>query len=172
MRKDSHAHRALCSIVHNPRLLKDIRMLANFCHTGALEAFHSLLLKYAPKRTEFDYNAMECRLQLAALDHNHNVDRKQATIQKPRKGTGPAGDLRYRTRFSKATQQWIVEPIKEAKSFKFVENLLVDVVDLKRNGDLVKKQRPAHIPKKVAKIEHPNKAELVSKHKSRMGNCS
>ena len=170
LKKDSNAHRALCSVVLNSRLLKDIRMLANFCHTGALEAFHSLLLKYAPKRTEFDYNSMECRLQLAALDHNYNVNRKQATIKQPRKGSGAVGDARYRTRFSKATQQWIVEPVLESKSYKFAENLLVDVMQLKATGEnLVKKQQPTHIPKNIAKKERPDKGELLQKHKSRMG---
>ena len=31
---DSHKHDALVNVVHNKRFLKDIRQLANFCHTG------------------------------------------------------------------------------------------------------------------------------------------
>ena len=169
LKKDSPAYVALCTIALNPRLLKDIRMLANFCHTGALEAYHSLILKYAPKRTEFDFNAMEGRLQLAALDHNANTNRKQAVVRKPRKGTGAKGEARFRTRFSKATQRWVAEPVLEQKSYQFARNLLCDVVDKKKTGgQCERKVRPAHIPENIAKIERPNKAELVSKQVTRM----
>ena len=57
-------------------------MLTGFHHTGALEVFHSLLLKYCPKRQHFSYIGMQARIELAILDHNYNTDRKQATTKK------------------------------------------------------------------------------------------
>ena len=60
------------------RLLRDIKILNGFHHTGSLEVFHSLLLKYCPKQQHFSYDGMQARIELAILDHNYNTDRKQA----------------------------------------------------------------------------------------------
>ena len=51
-------------------LEKDIRQLSEFCHTGSLEVYHSLMLKYVPKRQEFYSDQMWTRTALAAMDHN------------------------------------------------------------------------------------------------------
>jgi len=56
-------------------------MLTGFHHTGALEVFHSLLLKYCPKRQHFSYVGMQGHIELAILDHNYNTNRKQATTK-------------------------------------------------------------------------------------------
>lgn len=46
----SPAHNALKEVVLNKTLLKDIRQLNEFCHTGSVEVYHSLMAKYCPKR--------------------------------------------------------------------------------------------------------------------------
>ena len=61
-------------------LRNDIKKLNLFCHTGELENYHGFLLKYAPKHIQFSYEGMVARLELAALDHNANVGRQQATV--------------------------------------------------------------------------------------------
>ena len=83
MKKGSDVHKAFVEVVTHKVLLKDIRMLVHFCHTGALETFHNLILKNASKRQEFAYCQMEARIQLAALDNNHNAGREQAVVQRP-----------------------------------------------------------------------------------------
>ena len=50
-----------------------------FYHTGSLEVFHSLLLKYCPKWQPFNYDGMEAHIELAILDHNYNTQHQQAT---------------------------------------------------------------------------------------------
>ena len=67
---------------HNKTLLRDIKMLTGFHHTGALKVFHSLILKYCPKRQHFSYIGMQARIELAILDHNYNTNRKLATTNK------------------------------------------------------------------------------------------
>jgi hypothetical protein len=54
MKKGSKAHNALKEVVLNKHLRNDIKYLSEFCHIGNLEVYHSLLLKYVPKRQEFD----------------------------------------------------------------------------------------------------------------------
>ena len=47
------AHNALHKVALQNTLLRDIKNLTGFHHTGLLEVFHSLLLKYCPKRQHF-----------------------------------------------------------------------------------------------------------------------
>ena len=82
LRSGSLVHRTLKNIVYNKTLLRDIKMLTGFHHTGALEVFHSLILKYCPKRQHFSYVGMQVHIELAILDHNYNTNRKQATTKK------------------------------------------------------------------------------------------
>ena len=82
LRSGSLVHRTLKNVVYNKTLLWDIKKLTGFQHTGALEVFHSLLLKYCPKRQHFSYIGMQARIELAILDHNYNANRKQATTKK------------------------------------------------------------------------------------------
>ena len=79
LRSGSLVHSTIKNVVCNKNLLRDIKMLTSFQHTGALEVFYSLLLKYCPKRQHFSYKGMQARIELAILDHNYNIKRKQAT---------------------------------------------------------------------------------------------
>ena len=80
LKPGSPAHVALEDVVTNKRLLKDLEKLTDFGHTGALEVYHSLLLKYCPKREHFSYKGMIARTRLAALDNNANTGREQAVV--------------------------------------------------------------------------------------------
>ena len=81
LRLGSAAHNALRKVVLQDTLLRDMKKLCGFHHTGLLEVFHSLLLKYCPKRQHFSYVGMQARIELAILDHNYNTRRKQATTK-------------------------------------------------------------------------------------------
>ena len=65
----SSAYIALEEVVLNKKFLKDIEKLREFHHTGELEVYDSLLLKYVPKRLHFSYKGMVARTQLAVTDH-------------------------------------------------------------------------------------------------------
>ena len=85
LRSGSVAHNALRKVVLQDTLLRDMKKLTGFHHTGSLEVFHSLLLKYCPKRQHFSYVGMQARIELAILDHNCNTQRKQATTKAGKK---------------------------------------------------------------------------------------
>ena len=51
----------LTDILESKYLLKDMRMISPIYQTSSLEAFHSLLLRFAPKHTAFGYLAMYAR---------------------------------------------------------------------------------------------------------------
>ncbi|XP_051952543.1 uncharacterized protein LOC127622482 [Xyrauchen texanus] len=66
------------NIITRTALLKDVRQLSPQHQTFSLEAYHSLILHFAPKHTGFSYVGMYSRLLLAALHYNHNANRETA----------------------------------------------------------------------------------------------
>ena len=83
LRLGSASHNTLRKIVLKDSLLRDnfMKKLSGFHHTSSLEVFHSLLLKYSPKRQHFSYVGMQAHIELTILDHNYNAQRKQATTK-------------------------------------------------------------------------------------------
>ncbi|CAG0887850.1 unnamed protein product, partial [Cyprideis torosa] len=75
-------------IVEDKRLLSNMERSCCYLFTSALEAFHSLKLKYAAKLVHYQYIAMEARIMLAVMDHNENVNRKKKDT--------PVGSMRFR----------------------------------------------------------------------------
>ena len=120
---------ALEDVINNTRLLKDMEKLTEFHHTDALEVFHSLMLKYLPKRKHFTYSRMLAGTQLAALDHNHNCSRAQVV----KSGTCK-GQQRFKVEKPKANKSWVCKPIKEPKFYKHLSGMLDDVVKAKQSG--------------------------------------
>jgi ribonucleotide reductase alpha subunit len=62
-------------------LIKALDQMTKAKHTGALEVYHSLLLKYNEKRNHFSKEETFVRTAMAAMDNNYNVSRSQAMIQ-------------------------------------------------------------------------------------------
>ena len=120
----SPAYVALEDIVLEKRLLKDLGKVTEFCHTGNLEVYHSLMLKYCPKRQHFSHKGMLARTQLTALDHNANCGREHALVEAGER----RGEARYKVSFPKAQKQWVVKPIRAKKSYTHVFRLMDDVV--------------------------------------------
>ena len=162
----SPAHVALEEVVLQPKLLKDLARATDFCHTGGLEVYHSMTLKYCPKREHFSFKGMVARTQLAALDNNHNTGRNQAVIQK-----GPrSGEARYRKCFPKMHKRWVVKPVLEKKSYTFLPELQLKVLQLCEGGMEVAHIAPideVDLPRNIASVPAPDKGELIQRHRSR-----
>ena len=67
-------HLASEEVVLNTKLLKDLAKLTDFCHTGKIEVYHSMMLKYCWKQEHISYKGMVARTQLAVLDNNANAE--------------------------------------------------------------------------------------------------
>lgn len=160
LKAGSAGHVALEDIVYNPKFLKDLSKLTQFCHTGELESYHSMLLKYCPKREHFPYNGMLARFQLAAIDHNAHSERPQAKTN--------TGEPRYKVSRPKTQKKWVVKPIKEKKSYQHVEVMMEDLVKAVQEGSLNDEESPTKdIPRNITGSLPPNKDELIQRHKSR-----
>ncbi|XP_035037101.1 uncharacterized protein LOC118123687 isoform X1 [Hippoglossus stenolepis] len=89
----------------NKRALKDVEKLSLQNQTSSLEAFHSVILSFAPKNVVFPFIGMLCRLYLSAMHFNENADRTQETTS--------SGKPIYKIKFPKANRgQCTAKPVK------------------------------------------------------------
>ena len=146
LKPGTQAHLALEEVVLNPKLLKDLAKLTDFCHTGKIEVYHSMMLKYASKREHFSYKGMVARTQLAALDNNANTGRSQALV----KSGEQAGEARHKLCFPKANKRWVVKPINEKKSYRHLSELLCQVIRRVEQGNAVAEPVPVQLPRNIA----------------------
>lgn len=58
---DSKASEKLTDLLTNAYLCKDITRLSPVHQTSSLEAFHSVVIHFAPKYVPFSYHGMNCR---------------------------------------------------------------------------------------------------------------
>ena len=163
----SSAHEALKSVINDSRLTTDIGFLSQFCHTGALEVYHSLMTKYVPKRQAFDSAGMDVRTRLAALDHNYSLGRQQI-INKT------TGEKRFKLVYPKASAKWVVKPTYEDKSYEWVYNLMKSVLDFRerQRDENVATETCAPPKGNIAPVPAPTKAEAIAKHMSRFPSTS
>ena len=117
LKTDSPSFLALKNVVENKKTSVDIECLSQFCHTGSLEVFHSVLDKYCPKRLHFTLEGMIARTQLAVLDYNCGSSNTQTTIKD--------GKQRHKQIFSKLTQSWVVRKISEKKRSRIHTRLII-----------------------------------------------
>ncbi|XP_064469817.1 uncharacterized protein LOC135384551 [Ornithodoros turicata] len=116
---DSLAYKKFKEVTGNLRLFKDVAQMSANTQTYALESFHSLLIKFAPKFVAFSPEGMLCRTRLAALHYNENAQRCQAETLR--------GDLRWKIKNSKAKQRHQVAcPVKTAPTFAYIAKLLAE----------------------------------------------
>lgn len=168
LRPGSAAHNALKEVVFDKNLLRDIQLLSQCCHTGNLEVYHSVQTRYVPKRQHFSYKGMNARSQLAALDHNANTGREQATVTR---GTNQ-GELKYKVVFPKHTKEWVAKPIMEKTSKDHLNPIVDAIVERKKQKP---RERSAtvtapHIPKNIASKPRPPREDVIAKHTSRFSN--
>ncbi|XP_075714768.1 uncharacterized protein LOC142750022 [Rhinoderma darwinii] len=161
LNKETAPYLTIEKIVNNPQLIAELPHLVNNCHTGSLENFHSLVLKYRTKRIHFGIDAMEARTKLAALTHNKNVGREQATVKKQNKNTEEKGTKRTRLIVPKGKSRWIVKNVYEKISVEYLEDLAVNVLKI-ANGEVTSawSSRAPSLPPNLANLERPNKEEI------------
>lgn len=75
----SPAHETLKKILLKPLMVKDLKKMNQHVFTTYLEVFHALKIRYLPKSIFFEQEKMVVGMELAALDHNINVNRGQVS---------------------------------------------------------------------------------------------
>ena len=78
---DSPAHLAIKQVLlGNKQLVRDLKQLNENIFTTHLEVFHALKIRYLPKSIFFEQEKMVAGVELAALDHNSNINRRQVSF--------------------------------------------------------------------------------------------
>ncbi|XP_050399974.1 uncharacterized protein LOC126817165 [Patella vulgata] len=164
LKPGSAAFQVLQDIVLDKSFLKVLEKLTLACHTGDLEVYHSMMLKYCPKRQHFSFEGMVARTQLAALDHNNGVGTDQAIAS-----SGPnEGTYKYNQVFPKRTSVWVAKPIFEKKTYDFKIDLMARTVEVRTAGIVLPIFNLPVVPENIASVPKPPKDETVRKHRSRM----
>ena len=153
---DSPAHNAMTDIVLHKLLVGIIPYLVDFSHTGNLEVFRNLILKYCPKRLPFPASRNDS--SYAVLQFNGAIDaplakRKNDDVQ------------RYKLQFSKLSQGYVVKPMKEVVEKTYLNKLVNKVVSLKECGldnEALLPKLPI-LPKNIAPAEKPDKEETIAR---------
>ncbi|XP_064485467.1 uncharacterized protein LOC135397853 [Ornithodoros turicata] len=109
----------LHSILMSKYLLVDIPKLSPRDQTYGLEAYHSLLIHFAPKSHSYTFEGMLARTQIAALHYNFNSARIVLKIDD--------GTDKYILKGSKPKKQWVVIPLKENVSYGYVDKLFAEL---------------------------------------------
>ncbi|XP_061671684.1 uncharacterized protein LOC133498617 [Syngnathoides biaculeatus] len=68
-------------VLTNEKVLKEVQKLSPHYWTSSLEAFHNIILCFAPKNVFFPFIGMLCRLYLAALHFNENAPSSNISSQ-------------------------------------------------------------------------------------------
>ena len=103
------------------------------------------------------------RTQLAAIDNNANVGRKQATVER---GVN-VGEARYRQSFTKRQKRWVIKPIMEKKSYAFLNEMQTMVLTRCKDNRAAAEAISVNLPQNIASEPVPSKEELIRKHRSR-----
>ncbi len=159
LKQSSPAFKALEAIVKSHTLIKDLKHLTKFSHTGILEVYHSLYNKYSPKRLHFSYHGMIARAQLAILDFNSGVRLPQAKTK--------SGKLKFKQQFSKVTQTWVVKKLASPKDRAYLNHLIDEVKHIQLSGEEYPLPSLGNVPSNIAPTEKPNKQEAIDNMRTR-----
>ncbi|XP_059389292.1 uncharacterized protein LOC132122840 isoform X2 [Carassius carassius] len=117
LQADTLAFYKLEKLLTNKRTLKDVAKLSPHHQTSSLEAFRAVILRFAPKNVVFPFIGMLCRLYLAAMHYNENVDR-------PRAETAEGVPL-FKISFPKSRKEECrVKPQKTQPTFGYVADMM------------------------------------------------
>ena len=160
---NTKASEKLADILLNKKLLSDVKKLSPIHQTSSVEAFHSLVIQFAPKSVAFSFNGMYSRLLLSALHYNENAKRSQARNKR--------GELIYKLRFPKYKKGgFTVQPVPESQTFDYVSKLMIELTEqtVLNPDDAATVWKDIVVPPTLCSaFQRPSKSDAVQQHCSR-----
>ena len=101
---------------------------------------------------------MYARTQLAVLDHNCGINRKQAVTK--------SNQLRNKSQYTKATGQWMPKKIMEPKVKSYIPEILEEMTKVTITAPELNEKLEC-IPKNIAPIENPGTEKLLMEQLTR-----
>ena len=148
LKPGSAAVEALNSVIFDKYFLKALPQLSHFCHTGELESYHSMMLKYTPKRQHFPYAGMKARTMLAALDWNSKE--REALLD-------DEGNVKESVVYSKRRKAWVKKIRYKKSEMKHTYPLLLRLLEVHLQKVALP---PIYVPESLAVHIGPDKPEL------------
>lgn len=163
LKPDTKVFDKLSAIISNKRLLADIKKLSPCHQTSAVEAFHSLLIQFAPKSVAFSFTGMLSRMMLAAMHYNENSERLQAVDKH--------GKPKFALKFPKFKKGgYCVQPVKTVQTYNYVSTLMEYVLTSTLADPSEVWQLWAEVvipPPLCSDFDRPDKSSAVASHTSR-----
>ncbi|CAI6376865.1 unnamed protein product [Macrosiphum euphorbiae] len=154
--QNSESYFALKKIITAKDCIKDLAHAKHFIHTGRLESYHNVRLKYMPKRIHLKYNGMYIRSILAIIDHNSNLNKN------------PIGE---KVVYSKSLRKYTIKTRFEPTKSEWRRVLLENIQTAIRNGVPVVCEQFTYsnknAPKNIAPVTKPDLDDLKAKRFSR-----
>ena len=153
---------AFCEIekvIKKKKTLNDLKLCTEFRHSGNVEVYHSVYLKYCPKRHHFSFEAMIARTELAVLHFNSVITLPFAKTK--------LGKQKYKLQHSRITNNWVIKKIKERGNKAYLQALFKELVWLRVSNEYVPLPKLPIIPKNIAPVEKPDKEECIKNMKTR-----
>ena len=110
----------------------------------------------------YRYEGTFIRSLLAAIDHNHNLHRKQARNAK--------GKLIFSRRWSKRAKRWKLITVKEKKDYAYLPILCANAskaLSMQSGENTTYEHDPVKIAPTIASLPAPPTSLLVEEHKTR-----
>ena len=166
--KNSVALEKLRSVVLDQKLLSNLSYYSKFRHTGIIENFNSMLMKYASKRVAYDYPYFKTRMALAAIDHNMHLNRPIVTARDGRRC--------FKRKYNKRSRKFTADPVKEKKQFSYIPFCLAKIVAERKgrkDSAMERLVRVPHDPKLISPTldlvnQPPPTSQLVQEKLSRI----
>ena len=159
----STSHQALQSIVLNKTLIKALDQMTKANHTGALEVYHSLLLKYCEKRNHISREGMIARTALATLDTTTMWKDSRQRLRLEILGTKLSIQREGRT-------GWLSQSQRSKAIYDYIDAILTKVVEARHNDMTIpteELQPSSQLPPSIADVPRPPKQDVISKHHTR-----
>ncbi|XP_063046055.1 uncharacterized protein LOC134440057 [Engraulis encrasicolus] len=153
----------LDKLMNSTRTLNDVAKLSPHLQTSSLEAFHAVILRFAPKNVVFPYIGMLCRLYLAAIHFNENANRPQAQTAD--------GEPLFKISFPKSKKgECTVKRQKTPPTFGYVD-VLMDLILEKvfvNPAPYTDAMKAMRVPEDLsAQFNRPDKEEVIGSFLSR-----
>lgn len=146
-------NQTLRKIVLKPGFLKDLGQIRHFVHTGNLESYHNLRLKYVPKRIHFSYNGMLLRSIIAIFDYNNNLEKEV---------------IGKMFQFSKPCQSWVAKNRYTSSEDNWKVIVMRRILWAARSKSILQEEPlDLSLPKNIAPVECPSRDIMLQKKFSR-----
>ena len=160
LKRSSLTFKALFDCLTQKQLSDDMKHCTHFIHTGSLENYHSVRLKYLPKRIHFTRETTVIRSMLVVIETNSNITEHD-----------PQNPKMY-SKWSRQSATWVMKKGYDSKDYTYRHTILNQIkanvsLGIKLDVDM-SEYIPRNIPKNIAPTPKPSKQQLVNEYKTRM----